>query len=83
MAMLQIAAKAQELLMIASLAKVIMHQLLSDLVKGPGVPFGFVGAAFLFNQIQFFWSSSFFGSVGGMKMPLTNLRCLRSWSSRV
>lgn len=74
MAMLQVAAKTQELLIIASLATVVVHQLRSDLVKGPGVPFGLVGATVLFNQIHFFWSSTFWGSI--LHRPFTNFKLL-------
>ncbi|KAF1841286.1 uncharacterized protein K460DRAFT_322379 [Cucurbitaria berberidis CBS 394.84] len=62
MAMLQVAAKTQELLMIASLATIVVHRLRIDLLDGPGIPFGLLGATSLFNQISFFWSSAFIGS---------------------
>lgn len=65
MALLQVAAKTQELLIVASLATVIVHQLRSDLLSGPGVPFGLIGATSQFSQMSFFWSSTFFGALPG------------------
>jgi hypothetical protein len=64
-ALLQIAAKAQELLIVASLATVVVHKLRHDLIDGEGVPFGLVGAGSLFSQLNYFWSTAFIGSVSG------------------
>lgn len=62
-ALLQIAAKVQELLIVASLATVVVHRLRHDLIDGEGVPFGLVGASSLFSQLSYFWSTAFIGSV--------------------
>lgn len=62
MAMLQVAAKVQELLIVASLTTVVAHKVRYDMISGHGVPFGLVGASSLFTQLSFFWSSTFFGS---------------------
>ncbi|KAJ4127883.1 hypothetical protein NW768_008163 [Fusarium equiseti] len=62
--LLQIAAKVQELLVVASLSTVIFHVLRSELVFGPGLPLGLLGAGFKFTSLSFFWSSEFWGSVG-------------------
>ncbi|KAK7177764.1 hypothetical protein PSPO01_16185 [Paraphaeosphaeria sporulosa] len=66
MAMLQVAAKIQELLVVASLATIVAHKVRYDLISGNGVPFGLVGASSLFTQLSFFWSSTFLG-------PLTRM----------
>jgi hypothetical protein len=42
MALLQIAAKTQKLLIVASLTTVVVHRLRHDLIDGEGVPFGLV-----------------------------------------
>ncbi|RFN53302.1 hypothetical protein FIE12Z_2452 [Fusarium flagelliforme] len=60
---LQIVAKIQELLVVASLSTVIFHVLRSELVFGPGLPLGLLGAGFKFTSLSFFWSSEFWGSV--------------------
>ncbi|KAH7184831.1 uncharacterized protein B0J16DRAFT_398325, partial [Fusarium flagelliforme] len=57
MGILQICAKVQELLVVASLSTVIFHVLRSELVFGPGLPLGLLGAGF-----NFFWSQEFWGS---------------------
>lgn len=61
-ALLQIAAKIQELLIIASLTAIIMHKVRYDLIDGNGVPFGLVGVGALFTQLSYFWSAAFIGS---------------------
>ncbi|KAJ8107864.1 hypothetical protein OPT61_g8572 [Boeremia exigua] len=63
MALLQIAAKVQELLIVASLTTVVAHRLRHDLVVGKGVPFGLIGAGSLFSQASYFWSTAFLGSL--------------------
>lgn len=63
MALLQIAAKVQELLIVASLSTVVVHRLRHDLIDGEGVPFGLVGSGSLFSQLSYFWSTAFIGSV--------------------
>ncbi|KAJ4371451.1 hypothetical protein N0V83_004668 [Neocucurbitaria cava] len=73
MALLQVAAKAQELLIVASLATVVVHQLRHDLIKGPGVPFGLVGVTSLFSQLSFFWSPTFIGSLTRKSGPSKRL----------
>ncbi|OAL48785.1 hypothetical protein IQ07DRAFT_86575 [Pyrenochaeta sp. DS3sAY3a] len=76
MAGLQIAAKAQELLIVASLATVLLHRLRHDLVNGRGVPFGLVGATSSFTQLSFFWSSSFLWSISKTTGPSKTLLAL-------
>lgn len=69
MALLQIAAKVQELLVVSSLATVVIHRIRHDLIDGKGVPFGLIGAGSLFSQLSFFWSAAFIGAVSkGFKL---------------
>ena len=49
---LQICAKAQELLVVASLSMVLFHVLRYELVFGPGLPYGLIGAGFSFTEIR-------------------------------
>lgn len=65
MALLQITAKIQELLVVASLTTVVVHRLRYDLIDGEGVPFGLVGSGALYSQLSYFWSTAFIGSVSG------------------
>jgi hypothetical protein len=60
---LQVIAKVQELMMVASLTTVLVDRLRHDMIKGPGVPYGLVGANSLFSQSSYFWSSTFLGSL--------------------
>ncbi|KAH7393791.1 hypothetical protein DE146DRAFT_757281 [Phaeosphaeria sp. MPI-PUGE-AT-0046c] len=75
-ALLQIAAKVQELLIVASLATVVVHRLRHDLIDGEGVPLGLVGASSLFSQLSYFWSTAFIGSVSGRPKLNATLVCL-------
>jgi hypothetical protein len=52
MGILQICAKVQELLVVASLSTVIFHVLRSELVFGPGLPLGLLGAGFKFTSLR-------------------------------
>ena len=45
--------------MVASLAAVVVHQLLHDMITSEGAPFKFVGASVWFTQVSFFWSPFF------------------------
>lgn len=48
---LQVCAKAQELLVVASLSMVVFHVLRNELVFGAGLPLGFMGAGFSFTSL--------------------------------
>ncbi|KAL3486647.1 hypothetical protein BJX62DRAFT_17625 [Aspergillus germanicus] len=60
---LQVAAKIQELLILASVAAVILHVLRLKLTCKEGIPLGFLGADRSFTQISFFWSLEFWGAI--------------------
>jgi hypothetical protein len=71
MAALQVAAKLQELFVVASTATVIYHQLRHDLLHGQGVPFGLFSSGLEFQRLSYFWSSELLGS-----LPMSNWRLL-------
>jgi hypothetical protein len=52
---LQFAAKAHELLIIASTASVVFHMLRSELLFGNGIPLGLLASGFSFSELSFFW----------------------------
>ena len=49
---LQICAKMQELFVVASLSAVVFHVLRSELVFGPGLPLGLLGAGFKLTSVR-------------------------------
>ncbi|TPX13527.1 uncharacterized protein E0L32_005998 [Thyridium curvatum] len=70
MGLLQVAAKMQELLIIASLTTVILHVLRAQLASGDGVPLGWLASDKAFTQIRsifdsssYFWSPDFWGGL--------------------
>ncbi|KAL9121068.1 MAG: hypothetical protein Q9187_002373 [Circinaria calcarea] len=62
LALLQIAAKIQELLIVASLAMVVTQIVRDELMFGEGIPLGLLASAFSFSQLSYFWSPDFIGS---------------------
>ncbi len=52
---LQVFAKIQELFIVASVATVVFHYTTKQLVRGPGLPLGLIGAGISFTQISWFW----------------------------
>lgn len=62
-ALLQTAAKLQELLIIASLATIVYQLLRDELLYGDGIPLGLIGAGIDFTKLSFFWSPEVLGSV--------------------
>ncbi|KAK3620433.1 hypothetical protein LTR56_023405 [Elasticomyces elasticus] len=68
-ALLQGAAKLQELLIVASTTAVVMDVLRYELLRGDGVPFGLLGSGFQFSELSFFWSPEFWGAM--IYAPLT------------
>lgn len=63
-AIFQVLAKLQELLIIASLATIVFEVVRGFLISGDGVPLGFLGSGFMFSQISYFWSPDFWGALG-------------------
>ncbi|MCJ1340178.1 hypothetical protein MMC09_005472 [Bachmanniomyces sp. S44760] len=62
-AMLQVAAKLVELLVIASLTNIVGHTIRKELVLGKGVPLGAIGGVFMFSSLSYFWSPELWGSL--------------------
>ena len=62
-ALLQLAAKLQELLIVASLSNIVTHHIRKQLMFGDGVPLGTIGGGFMFSSLHFFWSPEFWGSL--------------------
>lgn len=61
-ALLQTAAKVQELLIVASLATVVFQLLRYELICGEGLPLGLLAAGFDFTTLSYFWSPEMLGS---------------------
>lgn len=58
LAIIQVAAKTQELLCIASLATVVLQALRRELLD-EGIPVGLLGSGLWFSQVAFLWSPDF------------------------
>ena len=52
---LQVFAKIHELLIVASVAAVVFHYTTKQLVRGPGLPLGLIGAGISFTQVSWYW----------------------------
>lgn len=61
--LLQIAAKAQELFVVASLTTIIFHIARQELLFGGGLPLGLIGSGLLFGNFGYFFSMEFLGSL--------------------
>ena len=72
-AMLQVTAKIQELLLVASLTSIVVYRLRRELVTD-GVPLGAIGGAFLFSSMSYFWSPEFWGSFNAKSSIWTKIR---------
>ncbi|OCK79240.1 hypothetical protein K432DRAFT_383222 [Lepidopterella palustris CBS 459.81] len=63
-AALQVTAKLQEFLIVASVASVLFHRLRHDMLRGRGMPFGLLGCGLSFTQLSYLWSPEFLASFG-------------------
>ncbi|KAL8792005.1 MAG: hypothetical protein Q9195_005423 [Heterodermia aff. obscurata] len=63
LALLQVAAKVQELLIVASTSTIVFDLIRTELLNGNGVPLGLIGSGFAFKDISWFWSPDFWCSV--------------------
>lgn len=63
LALLQVAAKAQELLIVASMTTIVMYFIRQELCAGAGVPLGMIGGGFSFTSLGYFWSPELWGSL--------------------
>ena len=62
LALLQVAAKMQELLITASLSRIVFHIIRSELIYGDGIPLGWLESGFAFTRRSYFWSPEFWYS---------------------
>ncbi|KAL8856826.1 MAG: hypothetical protein Q9178_006543 [Gyalolechia marmorata] len=62
LALLQTAAKLQELLIVASLATVAFQLLRHELMHGDGLPLGLLAAGIDFTRLSYFWSPEMLGT---------------------
>ena len=70
LAFIQVAAKIQELLAVASIAVVIFQTTNDALTDEHGLPLGLTTSGFSFARISYFWSPSFWGGTFGLcKLP--------------
>lgn len=72
-ALLQVAAKAHELFIVASAVTVAMEVIRQELVSGEGVPLGMLVGGFMCTGLSYFWSAELFGA----------LKATCSWASRI
>ncbi|KAI4216266.1 MAG: hypothetical protein LQ351_001276 [Letrouitia transgressa] len=63
LALLQVAAKVQELLIVASTSTIVFDIIRSELLHGNGVPLGLIGSGFSFGNLSWFWSADFWCSI--------------------
>ncbi|KAL8709735.1 MAG: hypothetical protein Q9220_005521 [cf. Caloplaca sp. 1 TL-2023] len=63
LALLQTAAKLQELLIVASLATVTFQLLRHELIHGDGLPLGLIAAGLDFTKLSYFWSPEWVGAL--------------------
>lgn len=59
----QLAAKAHEIMIQASLAAVIFSNVRHEMALGEGLPFGALFSGLQINQVSYLWSREFWGSV--------------------
>ncbi|KAL8968100.1 MAG: hypothetical protein Q9183_002625 [Haloplaca sp. 2 TL-2023] len=77
LALLQTAAKLQELLIVASLAAVTFQFLRYELLYGDGLPLGLLAAGFEFTKLSFLWSPE---TLGTLMDTFTRARTIRRFA---
>ena len=60
---LQVAAKAQEILIVASLSQIIFQFVRHELLFGDGLPLGLIGSGFAFSTLGFYFTKEFYGAL--------------------
>lgn len=60
---LQLAAKAHEIMIVASLSLIILQTVRHELLFGDGLPLGLVGSGLAFSNIEFFFKKEFYGAL--------------------
>jgi hypothetical protein len=61
--LLQVAAKLNELIIVASLGLIILHMVRHELLFGDGLPLGLIGSGLTFSNFQFFFRKEFYGAL--------------------
>lgn len=62
--LLQLAAKAHEIMIVASLGLIVFHFARDELLFGDGLPLGLIGSGLTFNNLGFFFTKEFYGTLG-------------------
>jgi hypothetical protein len=73
MAALQIAAKMQELLIVASLAAIVIQVIRREMLN-EGAPLGLIGRIFSFSSVSYVWSPEFWGAMRSSNSLWAKLR---------
>lgn len=60
---LQVAAKVQEILIVASLSQIIFQFVRHELLFGDGLPLGLIGSGLAFNNFGFYFTKEFYGAL--------------------
>jgi hypothetical protein len=60
---LQLAAKGHEIMIVASLGLIVFHFVREELLFEDGLPLGLIGSGLTFNNLEFFWSKEFYGTL--------------------
>ncbi|KKK20324.1 hypothetical protein P175DRAFT_0440547 [Aspergillus ochraceoroseus IBT 24754] len=71
---LQVAAKAHEIMIVASLSLVVLQFVRHELLFGDGLPLGFIGSGITFNNFEFFFKKEFRGAMKYISLPGNKLR---------
>jgi hypothetical protein len=61
--LLQLAAKAHEIMIVASLGLIVLQFVRHELLFGDGLPLGLIGSGLTFNNLEFFFNKSFYGTL--------------------
>ncbi|KAL2846346.1 hypothetical protein BJX68DRAFT_268810 [Aspergillus pseudodeflectus] len=59
----QLAAKAHEITIVASLGIIVLQFVRHELLWGDGLPLGLLGSGLAFNHLEYFFSKEFYGSL--------------------
>ncbi|KAL4923594.1 uncharacterized protein BDV17DRAFT_234775 [Aspergillus undulatus] len=59
----QIAAKAHEITIVASLGVIVLQYIRHELLFGDGLPLGLLGSGLAFNHLEYFFGKEFYGSL--------------------
>lgn len=60
---LQLAAKAHEILIVASLGLIVIQTVRHELLFGDGLPLGLIGSGIAFSNFEFFFKKEFYGGL--------------------